>query len=77
MRWSLDAATNYNYLERMTAVTTTDQQVRAAEAARNAGGYSELVRLEAERRAANGQGQVVRNASGQLTFQPSLARSAG
>lgn len=54
----------------MTAVTTTDQQVRAAEAARNAGGYSELIRLEAERRAAGGPGQVVRNPeTGRLSFQ--------
>ena len=70
MRDHLDAACGADYLTAMTAVTTTDQQVRAGEAARNAGGYSELVRLEAERRAANGQGQVVRDpATGRLSFQ--------
>ena len=41
-------------------VTTSDQQLRAAQAARNVGGYDELVRLEAERRAAGGRGGVVR-----------------
>ena len=58
----------------MTAITTTAQQVKAARAARKAGGYGELIRLEAERRAAGGQGQVVRDATGRFSFQPASAR---
>lgn len=42
-------------------VTTTEQQIRAAAAARAVGGYDELIRLEAERRAAGGRGGIVRD----------------
>lgn len=59
----------------MTAITTTAQQVKAARAARKAGGYSELIRLEAERRAAGGQGKVVRDATtGRFRFQAAAFR---
>lgn len=55
-------------------ITTTAQQVKAARAARKAGGYSELIRLEAERRAAGGQGRVVRNADGGFSYEPKPSR---
>ena len=46
---------------RTVQVTTTAQQIKAARAARKAGGYDELIRLEVERRAAGGRGGVVRD----------------
>jgi hypothetical protein len=42
----------------MATILTPDQQRTASAAARKAGGYDELIRLERERRAANGNGQV-------------------
>ena len=52
-------------------VTTTEQQIRAAIAARNVGGYDELIRLEAERRAAGGRGGIVRDpATGRCSWRP-------
>ncbi len=42
----------------MAMILTPDQQHTASAAARKAGGYDELIRLERERRAANGNGQV-------------------
>ena len=59
----------------MAAVTSTAQQVRAAEAARIAGGYPELIRLEAERRASGHDARLVRDPStGRYSYQASSAR---
>ena len=50
---------------------TISEQRRAGEAAQKVGGYSELIRLESERRKAKGKGRVVRDgASGRYSFAP-------
>ena len=55
----------------MATIMTVGEQRRAGDAARKVGGYSELIRIESERRDAKGQGHVVRNASsGQYSFKP-------
>lgn len=58
----------------MATIMTVGEQRRAGEAARKVGGYSELIRLESERREANGQGRVVRDSSnGHYSFKPGAA----
>lgn len=58
----------------MATILTTREQKQAGEAARRVGGYSELIRLETERRQAKGKGTVVRDASnGRYSFAPSSA----
>jgi hypothetical protein len=55
----------------MATIMTIGEQRRAGEAARKVGGYSELIRLETERRQAKGKGHVVRDgASGRYSFKP-------
>jgi hypothetical protein len=53
----------------MASFLTLNQQRTAGAAARKAGGYDELIRLEKERRKAKGNGQVKRDAStGRVIF---------
>jgi len=68
---AVDARMMISYIGFMATIMTIGEQRRAGEAARKVGGYSELIRLETERRKAKGQGHVVRdNASGRYTFSP-------
>jgi hypothetical protein len=63
--------TSTSYIGRMATIMTIGEQRRAGEAARKVGGYSELIRLETERRKAKGQGHVVRDTtSGRYSFSP-------
>lgn len=56
----------------MASILTLDEQRRTGAAARKVGGYGELIRIEAERRQAKGQGHVVRDAkSGRYSFSAS------
>jgi len=53
----------------MASILTIDQQRTAGSAARKVGGYSELIRLERERRAAKGHGHVERESgTGRVVF---------
>lgn len=53
----------------MATIMTIGEQRRAGEAARRVGGYSELIRIESERRKAKGEGHVTRDAkSGRYSF---------
>jgi hypothetical protein len=62
------------YINGMATIMTIGEQRRAGEAARKVGGYSELIRLETERREAKGNGRVVRDAAnGRYTFKPGTA----
>lgn len=55
----------------MATIMTVGEQRRAGDAARKVGGYSELIRIESERRDAKGKGHVVHHASsGQYFFKP-------
>jgi len=67
---SVDDAIYLPYLTLMATIMTIGEQRRAGEAARKVGGYSELIRLETERREAKGKGHVVRDgASGRYSFK--------
>lgn len=58
----------------MATIMTVGEQRRAGEAARKVGGYSELIRLESERRDAKGKGHVViDSSSGHYSFKPGSA----
>lgn len=62
------------YIALMATIMTIGEQRRAGEAARKVGGYSELIRLETERREAKGKGHVVRDVSnGRYSFKPTSA----
>jgi hypothetical protein len=66
-----------HYSQVMASILTTEQQRTAGAAARKAGGYAEVIRLERERRAAKGQGSIQRDSrSGRLTFTNSTNGSA-
>ncbi|WP_242121273.1 hypothetical protein [Sphingomonas lacusdianchii] len=55
----------------MASILTLGQQRQAGSAARKVGGYDELVRLEIERRQAQGKGQLARDgATGRFIFKP-------
>lgn len=59
----------------MASILTIDEQRRAGEAARKVGGYSELIRLEEERRAAKGFGRLERDpSSGRYSFAPAPSK---
>ncbi|MBB4859197.1 hypothetical protein HNO88_002526 [Novosphingobium chloroacetimidivorans] len=59
------------YIDHMATIMRTDEQRRAGAAARKVGGYSELIRLETERRAAKGAGRVVKDGvSWRYSFAP-------
>jgi hypothetical protein len=70
-RLSIYAGTESDYLSSMASILSLVKQRKAGVAARKVGGYGELIRLEAERRKANGQGQVeLEKASGRYVFKP-------
>ncbi|ALL13154.1 hypothetical protein [Caulobacter henricii] len=52
----------------MVILTTTRDQVRVGLAARRAGGYSELIRLDREKRRA-GPGAVLKRTNGRLYYE--------
>lgn len=67
----MDVPIRIAYIGAMATIMTIDEQRRAGAAARKVGGYTELIRLETERRAAKGKGQVVRDAAnGRYSFAP-------
>jgi hypothetical protein len=54
----------------MASILSIGKQRKAGAAARKVGGYSELIRIEAERRKAKGQGHVVRESkNGRFIFK--------
>lgn len=66
----LDAPDQRDYLGPMASIMTIQEQRRAGAAARKVGGYSEIIRLESERRKAGGNGHVVRDTkSGRYTYE--------
>ncbi len=66
---SMDAQSPMSHLSNMASIMTIDEQRRAGAATHKAGGYDELIRLEAERRAFNGSGTLVRASDGQFSFK--------
>lgn len=59
----------------MTILTTTRDQIRVGAAAKRAGGYDELIRLDREKRAA-GTGAVLTRRDGKLTYaKPNKAKA--
>ncbi|RYF14132.1 MAG: hypothetical protein EOO77_14660 [Oxalobacteraceae bacterium] len=58
----------------MASILTIDQQRTAGSAVEKAGGWAEIIQLEAERRAAKGAGRVLRDArTGRFVFSKSNA----
>ena len=56
----------------MAMILTIDQQRAANTAVDKAGGWSEIIQLEADRRAAKGKGRVLRDANtGRFVFSKS------
>lgn len=61
------------YISGMATILTIDQQRTAGSAVDKAGGWDEVIRLEAERRAAKGKGRVLHDArTGRFVFSKSL-----
>lgn len=61
------------YISSMATILTIDQQRTAGLAVDKAGGWDEVIRLEAERRAAKGKGRVLHDArTGRFVFSKSL-----